>query len=168
MLKKMGMACLPLLMTSLLVSAAAAFAQNPPPSMEDAIRRSWEREVQKLLAIAKDDMFPADKFDYKFSPGAQSYSEVLWHATRSIQLNAYRLNGMSRQEMRERAQRMERPADRAGMVAVLEKVSQECKAALGKKVDTNMVAAVEHLAEQYGKLVGMYRANNLVPPNSRR
>jgi hypothetical protein len=28
--------------------------------------------------------------------------------------------------------------------------------------------AIEHSAEHYGQLVGYYRANNLVPPDSRR
>ena len=41
-------------------------------------------------------------------------------------------------------------------------------AAAEKGMDARMIGGFGHLAEQYGKLVGVYRAFGIVPPNSRR
>ena len=157
-----------LVILSSLLLPLGAYAQDEAPSVEDVLKRSWNREAKKVLAMAQDEEFPADKFDTPTTEGAQTYSDLLWHCVGSLHGSAARMNGMSRDESRAAAQKRERPSDSAGMADALEKALADFNAAAEKGIDARMIGGFGHLAEQYGKLVGVYRAFGIVPPNSRR
>ena len=89
--------------------------------------------------------FPEDKYDYKLQKDERTFALNLLHATALD----YVLDVIKQ------------PGD-----AGLDKTSK-----LGNKLRRNSdiwMFAIEHSAEHYGQLVVYYRANNMVPPDSRR
>ncbi len=155
-----------LLIICLAGSALMSFAQSQPVSHEEAIQRAWDRSVTKILEMARD--FPEDMLDTSVGGGAQTFQQLVWHSIRSAQVTAYRAQGLSRDEWRGKLRALKQPEDKAGLVAALEKAYQESTEGLKANVPVSMASGIEHMAEQYGKLVAIYRASGMVPPRSRK
>jgi len=170
-------------------SAACAQTQNQAPSA--ARSRSaetlelWNMIGNKLIAMAQD--FPEDKYDFKIQKDQRTFAENLLHAAAFEYLMARKLSGSknlgpdfgegdnpSREKFKTKADVVQFVQ---GAVAAGAKVIQEQGDAgldkttsWGKQMVHHSYVwtfAVEHSAEHYGQLVGYYRANNLVPPDSR-
>jgi len=123
----------------------------------------------KILTMAKD--FPAEKYGFRLKPEMRSYGEVLVHVASGIVYAAKAGRGekVNWDELN--------PKDylaKAAVVALLEKSIAEANAtlkslsndALAKSIEP-WLGVMEHSAEHYGLLVAYYRANGLVPPESR-
>jgi hypothetical protein len=118
-------------------------APLPARSRADETLDRWNGIGNKLIAMAQD--FPEDKYDYKLQKDERTFALNLLHATALD----YVLDVIKQ------------PGD-----AGLDKTSK-----LGNKLRRNSdiwMFAIEHSAEHYGQLVVYYRANNMVPPDSRR
>jgi uncharacterized damage-inducible protein DinB len=173
-------------------SPALAQAQNQPPkparSRADETLEVWNDIGNKLIAMAQD--FPEDKYDYKLQKDQRTFAENLLHVAavdydlmRSVSGSSLgpdfgkNKHNPSREIYKTKADvvklMQQAVADGANLIqqqsdAGLDKIT---KFAWGNKLVHNSYTwmwAVEHSGEHYGQLVVYYRANNLVPPDSRR
>jgi hypothetical protein len=151
---------------SALAQAPPSQAPRPPQSWDEAALRSFNSVYNKLIAMAKDTKFPAEKESYKPHPDSRSFLEELAHAAVPLVNNAVRLNGGDRAAMQAAVGAI--PKDRAGIAAALEKAKADYLAAWEKTKPFGIIGLAEHAGEHYGKLVTIYRVNGLVPPGSRQ
>jgi uncharacterized damage-inducible protein DinB len=164
--------------------------QNQPPaparSRSDEMLDRWNGIGNKLIAMAQD--FPEDKYDYKLQKDQRTFALNLLHAAALDFVLIRRISGSNlgpdfgegdnptRDQFKTKADVVkfvqEAVADGAKVI------QQQGDAGLDNttKFFGNRLAhnssiwtfAIEHSAEHYGQLVVYYRANNLVPPDSRR
>jgi uncharacterized damage-inducible protein DinB len=163
-------------------------APRPARSRSDETLDMWNDIGNKLVAMAQD--FPEDKYDFKLQKDQRSFAENLLHVA-AVDFDLMRAisesnlgpdfgknkHNPSRDAYKTKADVVklirQAVADGANLIqqqgdAGLDKVT---KHAWGNKLVHNSYAwlfAIEHSAEHYGQLVVYYRANNLVPPDSRR
>ena len=153
---------------ALLFVAPHAFAQTAPapqtpPSWDQVAQQTWTGVLDKIITMAKD--FPEDKFTFKIHPETRSFPEELQHVAGMLLGGIEVLKG-NRPNMQEINAGL--PKDKAGLVAVLEKAKADYLSAWQADKRPNIIRTTEAMGEHYGKLVQLYRANNLVPPASRR
>ena len=167
-----------------------AQTQNQPPSparsRSDEMLDRWNGIGNKLIAMAQD--FPEDKYDFKVQKDERTFALNLLHAAALDFVLIRRISGSnigpdfgegdnpSRDAFKTKADvvkfMQEAVADGAQVIqqqgdAGLDKTSKF----FGNRLAHNSAIwtfAIEHSAEHYGQLVVYYRANNLVPPDSRR
>ena len=190
----MWRALAPVAMT-LLVSVGAnlpsqAQTQNQPPSparsrSEEMLER-WNDIGNKLVVMAQD--FPEDKYDFKVQKDERTFALNLLHVAALDFVLIRRLSGSnlgpdfgegdnpSRDLFKTKADVVkfvqEAVADGAKVIqeqgdAGLDNTTKF----FGNRLAHNSniwTIAIEHSGEHYGQLVVYYRANNLVPPDTRR
>ena len=176
------------LVGAILCSLGEAQDQAPRPALsrsEEMLDR-WNDIGNKLIAMAKD--FPEDKYDFKLQKDERTFAQNLLHAAALDFVLIRRISGSnlgpdfgegdnpSRDVFKTKADVVkfvqEAVADGAKVI------QQQGDAGLDNpsKFFGNRMAhnsniwtfAIEHSGEHYGQLVVYYRANNLVPPDSRR
>ena len=147
---------------------ALAFGQTPR-STADAMRGNFSAVNKHLLDMAKD--FPADKYDFKLKPEMRSFGEVLVHVASG---NAYAAKIGNGQKANWDELDPKQYKGKQAIVTMFEKSMNDAEAALKKTPDANLsksispwIGVMEHSAEHYGLLVAYYRANGMVPPESR-
>lgn len=171
-----------------LPSRAQTQTQPPSParSRSDEMLDRWNEIGNKLVAMAQD--FPEDKYDFKAQKDERTFALNLLHAAALDFVLIRRISGSNvgpdfgdgdnptRDQFKTKADVVkfvqEAVADGAKVI------QQEGDAGLDNttKFFHNRMAhnstiwtyAIEHSGEHYGQLVVYYRANNLVPPDSRR
>jgi uncharacterized damage-inducible protein DinB len=161
-------------------------APRPARSRTDETLDMWNEIGNKLVAMARD--FPEDKYDFKLQKDERTFAQNLLHAAALDYVLIRRVSGSnlgpdfgegdnpSRDVFKTKADVVkfvqEAVADGAQVIqqqgdAGLDKTSKF----FGNRLAHNSAIwtfAIEHSAEHYGQLVVYYRANNLVPPDSRR
>jgi uncharacterized damage-inducible protein DinB len=167
-----------------------AQTQNQPPApaltRADEMLQAWNQIGNKLVAMAQD--FPEDKYDFKLQKDERTFAQNLLHAAALDFVLIRRISGSnvgpdfgegdnpSRDVFKTKADVVkfvqEAVADGAQVIqqqgdAGLDNTSKF----FGNRLAHNSsiwTFAIEHSGEHYGQLVVYYRANNLVPPDSRR
>ena len=150
-------------------AAAAVIADQakPAPTFESAIARSWEDVHNRVLAIAKDTVFPDDKLAWKPHRDARSVLDELRHVTIGLEMTTAEAKGEKFDfEAREKAD-AGKPKTRASVVTEMEAAIAASYPLVKAKPRPQLVGWLEHQGEHYGKLVTAYRANGVVPPISR-
>jgi uncharacterized damage-inducible protein DinB len=169
---------------------AQAPKQEPRPagSRTDEMLDLWNDIGNKLIITAQE--FPEDKYDFKLQKDQRTFAENLLHIaavdydlmssaaesksgpdfgkskhnpSRDVYKTKADVVKLMQQAVADGAKVIQQQGD-----AGLDKVT---KFAWGNKLAHNSYAwmyAIEHSGEHYGQLVVYYRANNLVPPDSRR
>ena len=159
-----------ILSIALLASGSApVFVEQakPTPTYETALARSWESVHNKILAMAKDTVFPDDKLAWRPHPDARSVLEELRHVTIGLEMTTAEAKGEKFDfEAREKAD-AGKPKTRASVVAEMEAAIAASYPLVKSKARPQLLGWLEHQGEHYGKLVTAYRANGLVPPVSR-
>lgn len=152
-----------------LLSAAAQQAPQAPPSPAATTRRMFASIDKKILEMAKD--FPADKYDFRLKPEMRSFGEVLVHIVGG-NVYATKLGKGEKASWDEIDAKQFKSKDE--IVAMVQKAMDDSEAVLKGLPDDTLNKSVqpwasvtEHSAEHYGLLVAYYRANGLVPPESR-
>ncbi|HZS54366.1 MAG TPA: DinB family protein [Bryobacteraceae bacterium] len=155
--------------TIVLCAAPLVFGQaKTPPTAPEALKRTFDYINQKVLTMAED--FPADKYDYKLKPEMRSFGEVIVHIASGDVYAAKAGKGEKVKWDEEDAGKYKTKED---CVALLKKSIDDANAALAMNPEgpnKNMqpfLAVLQHSSEHYGLLVAYYRANGLVPPESR-
>jgi uncharacterized damage-inducible protein DinB len=151
-----------------LVLASTSLAQKAQSTAETT-RALFADGDRKILAMAKD--FPADKYSFRLKPEMRSFGEVLVHIAGG---NAWAAKvGRGEKAQWDELNPKNYP-DKAAIVAMLEKTFAESEEVLKTWQDDAFAKSVrpwadvtEHTAEHYGLLVAYYRANGMVPPESR-
>jgi uncharacterized damage-inducible protein DinB len=163
---------------------------GPVRSRAEEMLEVWNHIGAKIIAMAKD--FPEDKYDFKVQQDERSFAQNLLHIAVVDYDVISRVAGShigpdfgkdkhnpSRDVYKTKADVVKLLED---VVAEGAKVIQEQGDAgldksqpfgweTGRHVVHNSyiwIAAIEHSSEHFGQLVVYYRANNLVPPESRR
>lgn len=171
-------------------SSTFAQAQNQTPrpasSRAQETLELWNMIGDKLVAMAKD--FPEDKYDFKVQKDQRTFAENLLHAAAFEYIVARKVSGSKnigpdfgegdnpkRENFKTKTEVVEfvQGAVAAGAKVIEEQgdAGLDKTAPWGKRMVHNSYLwtfATEHSAEHYGQLVVYYRANNLVPPDSRR
>src|SRR5271156_1117381 len=167
-----------------------AQTQNQPPSparsRSDEMLRMWNEIGNKLVAMADD--FPEDKYDFKVQKDQRTFAQNLLHAAALDFVLIRRVAGSnigpdfgegdnpSRDVFKTKADVVkfvqEAVADGAQVIQQQDDAGLDHSSKFfGNRLAHNSsiwTAAIEHSGEHYGQLVVYYRANNLVPPDSRR
>ena len=167
-----------------------AQTQNKPPSparsrSEEMLDR-WNDIGNKLVAMAQD--FPEDKYDFKVQKDERTFALNLLHAAALDFVVIRRISGSNvgpdfgdgdnptREQFKTKADIVkfvqEAVTDGAKVIqdqgdAGLDNTTKF----FGNRMAHNSsiwMFAIEHSGEHYGQLVVYYRANNLVPPDSRQ
>jgi hypothetical protein len=161
-------------------------APSPARSRSDEMLDRWNDIGNKLVAMAKD--FPEDKYDFKLQKDQRTFALNLLHAA-ALDFVVIRMisasnigpdfgegDNPSRDAFKTKADIVkfvqEAVADGAQVIqqqgdAGLDNTSKF----FGNRMTHNSsiwTFTIEHSGEHYGQLVVYYRANNLVPPDSRR
>src|SRR5713101_7473002 len=178
------------LLTAGIALHSQAQTQNQPPSSarsrSDEMLDRWNDIGNKLIAMAQD--FPEDKYDFKLQKDERTFALNLLHAAALDFVLIRRISGSNigpdfgpgdnptRDVFKTKADVVkfvqEAIADGAQVIqrqgnAGLDNTSKF----LGNRLAHNSsiwTFAIEHSGEHYGQLVVYYRANNRVPPDSRR
>src|ERR1700730_5827819 len=164
--------------------------QTQPPSSarsrSDEMVDRWNDIGNKLIAMAQD--FPEDKYDFKVQKDERTFALNILHAAALDFVLIRRISGSNVGPALEEVDNPTRDAFKTK--ADIVKFVQEAVAAGAKVIQQqgdagldnttkffgNRLAhnssiwtfAIEHSGEHYGQLVVYYRANNLVPADSRR
>jgi uncharacterized damage-inducible protein DinB len=188
---------LPLVAVTLLaavgtIPASYAQTQEKAPAPAPATSRVaetvelWNLIGNKLIAMAQD--FPEDKYDFKVQKDQRTFAENILHVASLDYIVASKIAGSQvGPDFGKYGDNPPREAykTKADVVSLMQHavadgakvIQQQGDAGLdkttiwGKKLTRNSYIwtfVVEHSAEHYGQLVVYYRANNLVPPDSRR
>jgi uncharacterized damage-inducible protein DinB len=183
------------LLTALAISRSAqAQSQNQPAgparSRADEMLEWWNHVGNKLIAMAKD--FPEDKYDFKVQKDERTFADNLLHVA-AVDYDLIRRVSQSNigPDFGENGHNPSRDAykTKADVVKLLEQAVADGAAVIKQQGDAGLdktmpfawgtgkhvvhvsyiwITAIEHSTEHFGQLVVYYRANNLVPPESRR
>jgi hypothetical protein len=158
-----------LLLAALAVGSSLALAQGPPRSTAQSVRGHFASINHRVLEMAKD--FPDDKYDFRLKPEMRSFGAVIVHIASG---NVYAAKAGRGENVNWDELDPKDYKTKATVVALLEKSIADANAALKSLPDDSFAKSVEpwlsvteHSAEHYGLLVAYYRANGLVPPESR-
>jgi uncharacterized damage-inducible protein DinB len=163
-------------------------ARRPVRSRADETLAMWNNIGDKLIAMAQD--FPEDRYDFKVEKDQHTFAQTLLHVAGVDYLLMRTVSGSnigpdlgkdvvnpSRDVYKTKAEVVkliqQAVADGADLIqqqgdAGLDKTT---KFPFGNRLvhnSYNWMFVIEDSGEHYGQLVVYYRANNLVPPNSRR
>jgi hypothetical protein len=167
-----------------------AQTQNQPPSSarsrSDEMLDRWNDIGNKLIAMAQD--FPEDKYDFKVQKDERTFALNLLHAAALDFVLIRRISGSNvgpdfgegdnptRDAFKTKADIVKFVQE--AVAAGAKVIQQQGDAGLdnttkffGNRLAHNSsiwTSAIEHSGEHYGQLMVYYRANNLVPPDSRR
>ena len=154
-----------------LATAAVAFSEDQAQSKAPAkIVNEYFADInRKVLDMARD--FPEDKYGFRLRPEMRTFGEVIVHIASG---NVYAAKAGRGEKVKWDELDPKRYRSKAEVVALLQK-------SIADSVDTlrgvpeekftktlePWIGVTEHSAEHYGLLVAYYRANGLVPPESR-
>ena len=160
-------------------------APRPASSRADETLERWNDIGNKLVAMAQD--FPEDKYDYKLQKDQRTFALNLLHAAAFEYVVARRVSGSklgpdfgqgdnpTRDQFKTKADVVkfvqQAVADGAAVIQQQGDAGLDKTTPWGNRLVHNSymwMFAIEHSGEHYGQLVVYYRANNLVPPDSRR
>jgi hypothetical protein len=155
------------LVFSILVLSSSAFSQTRTTAQ--SIRRHFSSINQKVLEMAKD--FPEEKYDYQLKPEMRTFGAVIVHIASG---NVYAAKAGKGDKVNWDELDPKDYKTKAQVVSLLEKSINDAEATLKGLPDDSFaktiepwIGVTEHSAEHYGLLVAYYRANGLVPPESR-
>lgn len=179
-----------LLAATTFLTHAQAQSQVPRParSRADEMLDRWNDIGNKLVAMAQD--FPEDKYDYKLQQDERTFAQNLLHVA-AVDYDLMRSASGSSvgPDFGKNKHNPSRDVykTKADVVKLIQQavadgvklIEQGGDAGLDRTMNMpwgNSLAhasymwtfAIEHSGEHYGQLVVYYRANNLVPPDSRR
>src|SRR5262245_6235150 len=153
----------------LLFATLAAQTSRPTPTTPQSVRAHFASVNRKVLTMVKD--FPEDKYSFRLKPEMRSFSEVIVHIASG---NVYAAKAGRGEKVNWDELDPKSYGNKAAVVALMEKSIADADATLKGVPDTALsksiepwISVIEHSAEHYGLLVAYYRANGLVPPESR-
>ena len=189
-LSSLALVAFALLVAVGMILPGEAQPQTQPPgparSRSEEMLDRWNDIGNKLVAMAKD--FPEDKYDFKVQKDQRTFALNLLHAAALDFVVIRRISGSNigpdfgegdnptRDAFKTKAEVVkfvqEAVTDGAQVIqqqgdAGLDRTSKF----FGNRLAHNFsiwTFTIEHSGEHYGQLVVYYRANNLVPPDSRR
>jgi len=154
----------------ILIGAAFAQGQQKTPTAAEALKRNFDYVNKKVLEMAQD--FPAEKYGYKLKPEMRTFGAVIVHIA-SGNIYAAKAGMGEKVKWDDQEQDAAKYTTPPACIALLKKSIDDANAALKANPEgpaKNMqpfLSVLQHSSEHYGLLVAYYRANGLVPPESR-
>jgi nitrogen fixation/metabolism regulation signal transduction histidine kinase len=134
------------------------------------LKQNFDYINNKVLAMAED--FPEDRYDFKLKPEMRSFRAVIVHIAAG---NTYagKAGKGANVKWDDQEQDVAKFKTKADCVSMFKQSIAEANAAIqvnpegpSKNLEP-FLAVLQHSSEHYGLLVAYYRANGLVPPESR-
>jgi uncharacterized damage-inducible protein DinB len=171
-------------------SQAQKQAPQAARSRTDETLEMWNHIGNKLIAMAKD--FPEDRYDFKLQQDQRTFAQNLLHvAAADFDLISRVAGSQIGPDFGKDGHNPSREVykTKADVVKLLEQAVADGAAVIQQQGDAGLdktmqfgwevgrhvdhishiwLTAIEHSAEHFGQLVVYYRANNMVPPESRR
>lgn len=173
-----------------LLAAAGGHLHAQARSRAEETLEWWAQIGKKLVAMAKD--FPEDQYDFKVQKDERTFAQNLLHVAAIDYLLIGKVSGSKAGP--DFGKDIENPSrevykTKADVVKLLEQAVAEGGALIQKQGDAGLdrtqkfgwetgthvvrnsyiwLSGIEHSTEHFGQLVVYYRANNLVPPESRQ
>jgi hypothetical protein len=150
------------------LAALSLHGQAKTPA--EALKRNFDYINNKVLEMAQD--FPADKYNYKLKPEMRTFGAVIVHIA-SGDIYAGKAGMGEKVKWDDQEQDPAKFPTKAACVELLKKSLASANAAIKgnpEGPDKNLqpfLSVLQHSSEHYGLLVAYYRANGLVPPESR-
>ncbi len=149
---------------------AAAFTQTQPRTQTAAERLSlnFADINRKVLAMAKD--FPEDKYNFRLKPEMRSFGEVIVHIASGNVFAAKAGRGEKVKWDELDAKKLPYEGGDSRLDGENHRGfhgNAEAESGRMNKSLEPFLSVTEHSAEHYGLLVAYYRANGMVPPESR-
>jgi len=143
-------------------------AQSPARTPTEALKRTFDYINGKVLEMAQD--FPAEKYSYKLKPEMRSFGAVIVHIASG---NIFAGKAGMGEKVKWDEQDAAKYPTKAACVELLKSSIASANAAMQAHPigpENNLqpfLSVLQHSSEHYGLLVAYYRANGLVPPESR-
>jgi DinB superfamily len=157
------------LLAVLTMGMVAAVGESSSSTTAKQVRDQFIDVDRRILDMAKD--WPADRYDYKLRVEMRTFGAVMVHIASG---NVYAAKAGKGEKVKWDELDPKNYPDKAAVVALLEKSFAESEAVLKSWPDAQFSKTVEpwldvleHSGEHYGLLVAYYRANGMVPPESR-
>jgi hypothetical protein len=153
----------------LLGISTLAYPQSKPPTAAESLKKNFDYINQKILEMARD--FPDSNYGYRLKPEMRSFGEVIVHITSG---NVYAAKKGRGEKVNWDELDPKQYPTKAQCVALMQKWIGEADAALAQNPEgvqgslQPFLSVLQHSSEHYGLLVAYYRANGLVPPESRK
>ncbi|MDP8981545.1 MAG: DinB family protein [Acidobacteriota bacterium] len=154
------------------LAAAGQDAPKTPPTPVQVMQRQYDDVNRRLLAMAED--FPEDKYDFKPAPDVRTFAEQILHATEGNFYTAKAAKAARGEKVEWADPSREKYKTKAQVVAWVKESIAEINGVLKVQTDAQIIqrlglwaGLLEHAGEHYGQLVVYYRANGLVPPETR-
>lgn len=154
------------------VTAQEAGQIKLPGTPKDSVLQAWNDTGEQLITMAND--WPEDKYDWKLNPDVRSFKRVLLHVAGSNYDLVNRLAG-SKLGDGDNDPDPSKYKTKADAVRFLTQSIRDGASQIQKSSDADVlkylylwIGYTEHMGEHYGLLVAYYRANNMVPPSSRK
>ena len=182
----------------LAVAGTSLYSQGQPKTQAPLAVRSraeetlewWNHVGNRLIAMAKD--FPEEKYDFKLQKDERTFAQNLLHVA-AVDYDLIRKVSGSNigPDFGKDAHNPSRDVykTKADVVKLIEQAVVDGAAAIKQQGDAGLdqttqfawetgkhvvhnsyiwITGIEHSTEHFGQLVVYYRANNMVPPESRR
>jgi uncharacterized damage-inducible protein DinB len=158
--------------TGVTLTAQEAGQIKLPATPKASVLQAWNETGDQLLTMAND--WPEDKYDWKLTPDVRSFKQVLLHVAGS---NYDLVNRLAGSKLGDGANDPDpsKYKTKADVVKFLTASIKDGAAQIQKSSDADVlkylylwIGYTEHMGEHYGLLVAYYRANNMVPPSSRK
>ena len=153
----------------LLGASTLACSQTKTPTAAESLKQNFDYINQKVLVMAQD--FPESNYGYRLRPEMRSFGEVIVHIASGI---AYAAKAGRGETVKWDELAPKDYPTKAQCVALMQKWIGEADAALKRNPEgvngslEPFLSVLQHSSEHYGLLVAYYRANGLVPPESRK
>ncbi len=151
-----------------LSACAVAWGQSKTPTAAESLKQNFDYINQKVLVMAQD--FPESKYQYRLKPEMRSFRDVIVHIASGVAFAAKAGRG---EKVKWDELAPKDYATKADCVALMQKWMGEADAAFKNNPEglhgslEPFLSVLQHSSEHYGLLVAYYRANGLVPPESR-
>ena len=149
------------------VRASGQAAPQAPPTWEQQTLRTWQGLHNKILAMAKDTLFPDAKLETKPHADSRTILDEYRHVTIGLEMSTAQLTGAPFDYAARVKADESKPRTRASVVSEMEAAIAASYPAVEKSASPRLLFWLEHQGEHYGKLVSNYRQAGIVPPVSR-
>jgi DinB family protein len=162
-----GYKCFAGAICTLILTAGSGLAQQTP-TIAQALKSSFDGINKQVLDMVED--FPAEKYDFRLKPEMRSFGEVIVHIASG---NVYLAKAGRGEKVKWDELDPKNYKTKAEIVALFRKSVEDADTTLkanpegyGRNI-APWIGVIEHSGEHYGLLVAYYRANGMVPPESR-
>ena len=108
------------LLSALTITLAIGLQTQPAPTFESTVTNTWKSLHNKILAMAKDSLYPDDKLSFKPHPDSRTVLDEFRHVTIGLEMSTSQLTGQPFDYNARLKADETKPKTRASVVAEME------------------------------------------------